>query len=1169
MSHEDVSSACLALAQAAELVTDPKTSREDRLRAYQECESFKDRSPIAAECGFALASDTSKSLVVRICGLKILEDSIKSRWNDFNPQVKLSLKENLMNMIRSSMGDVLSEPIHIKDGISRCIVEIIKREWPQHWPTLLAELNGCCVSEIGTEISLFVILRLVEDIAVLQNLEQTQRRKEIYTALTQQLGDIFAFLMSLLERHYKAYLESTEILARKRQVKVCSAALGTFNAFVEWVPVSYVMANDKYLIRCLCHLLMDESLQLNAGECLLNIVSIKCVKNQDRLQFLSFFETDMITQLFSATEAAEQKSSSDDVHYVFLKKMVLILVELGNQLCGLWSIIEKHTQRPSNFDVYLNAILFFTRHPSLTVNFYVNELWIKFFRHTEILKDDIFKDFVPKWAEIVLKKTVKLGYRNEGFSILDFETEEEYGTFFGKYRIIILEGVKLVCCNYSPTLVYDHIEEWLSSLLRSQILNESLYLQIEAVSLILDPVLSKSNLSPILARALHLLKSILEYETSDPILSSNLLSCVSASFVLVAHDSTLLPIIMNKIFSCITFTERGTSNGHQISQVVKTLRRHGCSLLVKIATKFASTLHPIFDHLKDTIATLRETDKINKMEFSCLVEALVLVSNEFKNYSIQANFVENVSAFPFEEFKSLQENLSSAETFVEYIGLTKVNDVKVDKLAQDPYYVNRSKISFCTTFLLSVCRRTKVPSDINECHSGGFILHEEPCGSGSFNVRNPAASVANAALPLFLSLARVINSLWTPENISKYGYSRTLEMIDTEKLTVTGSTNVDSSTGLKEKKTSSRDKMKSFIYETYENIFHFLYECCSSFGSEFYRLPGLTEALKSYLFAGIHNVPDYRLRCLVKTFMKSFINKCSKSSFSDVLGPILLDFCPYMLTRLTERWKYIESIVISDDDAVNDNEKDSKEVLEDVFLRQLTRDYLNAVKVLFMSGNGNDVVVNPTTEDQSALSELGKLVLDYDTLRECLLVTLLRALVWNDSLSSVRACNLIKVILPYVILSKKLNEDGARQIMISILSAFHALGQHEMNNIALTQLAIQAYEWMRSGYPSVLSVLSQVPGCNQEDLKRFDDRIVVAINGKDVGKVSDRVKKDMFKKIINQFVGKDKAQLFKKEVIIKNLPSFIPPKIRHKNLSLDETETNDISLTTLFNNGTK
>ncbi|CAB4061588.1 XPO5 [Lepeophtheirus salmonis] len=989
MSHEDVSSACLALAQAAELVTDPKTSREDRLRAYQECESFKDRSPIAAECGFALASDTSKSLVVRICGLKILEDSIKSRWNDFNPQVKLSLKENLMNMIRSSMGDVLSEPIHIKDGISRCIVEIIKREWPQHWPTLLAELNGCCVSEIGTEISLFVILRLVEDIAVLQNLEQTQRRKEIYTALTQQLGDIFAFLMSLLERHYKAYLESTEILARKRQVKVCSAALGTFNAFVEWVPVSYVMANDKYLIRCLCHLLMDESLQLNAGECLLNIVSIKCVKNQDRLQFLSFFETDMITQLFSATEAAEQKSSSDDVHYVFLKKMVLILVEL------------------------------------------------------------------------------------------DFETEEEYGTFFGKYRIIILEGVKLVCCNYSPTLVYDHIEEWLSSLLRSQILNESLYLQIEAVSLILDPVLSKSNLSPILARALHLLKSILEYETSDPILSSNLLSCVSASFVLVAHDSTLLPIIMNKIFSCITFTERGTSNGHQISQVVKTLRRHGCSLLVKIATKFASTLHPIFDHLKDTIATLRETDKINKMEFSCLVEAL--------------------------SFKSLQENLSSAETFVEYIGLTKVNDVKVDKLAQDPYYVNRSKISFCTTFLLSVCRRTKVPSDINECHSGGFILHEEPCGSGSFNVRNPAA-----------------------KNISKYGYSRTLEMIDTEKLTVTGSTNVDSSTGLKEKKTSSRDKMKSFIYETYENIFHFLYECCSSFGSEFYRLPGLTEALKSYLFAGIHNVPDYRLRCLVKTFMKSFINKCSKSSFSDVLGPILLDFCPYMLTRLTERWKYIESIVISDDDAVNDNEKDSKEVLEDVFLRQLTRDYLNAVKVLFMSGNGNDVVVNPTTEDQSALSELGKLVLDYDTLRECLLVTLLRALVWNDSLSS-------------------LNEDGARQIMITI----------------------QAYEWMRSGYPSVLSVLSQVPGCNQEDLKRFDDRIVVAINGKDVGKVSDRVKKDMFKKIINQFVGKDKAQLFKKEVIIKNLPSFIPPKIRHKNLSLDETETNDISLTTLFNNGTK
>lgn len=58
---------------------------------------------------------------------------------------------------------------HTKDGLSRIVVEMIKREWPQQWPTLLAELNfasrqGC----IQAEIVLLIFLRLCEDVALLQ-----------------------------------------------------------------------------------------------------------------------------------------------------------------------------------------------------------------------------------------------------------------------------------------------------------------------------------------------------------------------------------------------------------------------------------------------------------------------------------------------------------------------------------------------------------------------------------------------------------------------------------------------------------------------------------------------------------------------------------------------------------------------------------------------------------------------------------------------------------------------------------------------------------------------------------------------------------------------------------------------------------------------------------------
>ena len=86
-----------------------------------------------------------------------------------------------------------------------------------------------------------------------------ERRKEIYQALTAEMGTIFQFLLTLLERHYQAYLNApaSAAEARTRHCKVCEVVLSTFNSFVEWVPIVHIMANDRYLVRCLCHLLSD------------------------------------------------------------------------------------------------------------------------------------------------------------------------------------------------------------------------------------------------------------------------------------------------------------------------------------------------------------------------------------------------------------------------------------------------------------------------------------------------------------------------------------------------------------------------------------------------------------------------------------------------------------------------------------------------------------------------------------------------------------------------------------------------------------------------------------------------------------------------------------------------------------------------------------------------
>jgi len=44
--------------------------------------------------------------------------------------------------------DILSEQAHIKDALSRIVVEIAEREWPQEWQSMIADLNNICAQGV-------------------------------------------------------------------------------------------------------------------------------------------------------------------------------------------------------------------------------------------------------------------------------------------------------------------------------------------------------------------------------------------------------------------------------------------------------------------------------------------------------------------------------------------------------------------------------------------------------------------------------------------------------------------------------------------------------------------------------------------------------------------------------------------------------------------------------------------------------------------------------------------------------------------------------------------------------------------------------------------------------------------------------------------------------------
>jgi len=48
----------------------------------------------------------------------------------------------LLSCGMQGMLDILTEQAHIKVAVSRIVVEIAKREWPQEWQSLIVDLNS-------------------------------------------------------------------------------------------------------------------------------------------------------------------------------------------------------------------------------------------------------------------------------------------------------------------------------------------------------------------------------------------------------------------------------------------------------------------------------------------------------------------------------------------------------------------------------------------------------------------------------------------------------------------------------------------------------------------------------------------------------------------------------------------------------------------------------------------------------------------------------------------------------------------------------------------------------------------------------------------------------------------------------------------------------------------
>ncbi|KAK7492294.1 hypothetical protein BaRGS_00016391 [Batillaria attramentaria] len=1114
--------------------------------------------------------------IVRHFGLQLVEHFIKFRWEELSDQQKEPLKTKALELIDQGTYDLLTEQVHIKDAVSRIIVELIKRLWPQLWADLFQNLYDICQHGMTqTELVLKVFLRLVEDVVAFQNVP-AHRRREILQALTSTVPQLFQFFLQLLD----AYRGSSA--SNKEGMLVCQSVLSTLTGFVDWVNISHITDDSGHMLRTLCEMLGDGNLQLHAAECLLLIVSRKG-KVEDRKPILSLFSPVAMKAILDAAGAAA-RNLQDEHHYLFLKRLCQVLTEIGRQLCALWGQVGD-ISRPEEFDTYLKALLAFTQHPSQMLRSYTFSLWNAFIRHPKISQDPMLLSFLPQLLEACTTTLYKVGLPSQNnspsceYSRFDFDSDEDFLQFFARYRADTAEMIRSLTL-LRPELTFSLASQWLQKELAKPVpadhppysLSSPEYLEWEAMTVFTESVMLRLFQSektlPDVNLGVQLLSQLLTYQNQDPLIQSCVLSCMSALFPFLRHSPATLPAVLEMIFGSVVFSLPGQTKSTR-SRAVKNVRQHACSVLVKVCKEYPDILFPEFEHLYVCIKNIdADPDQLSQMERCILIEALIIVSNQFFDFERQSTFIAEVLA-PVKQLwvsPEFTEAFSHPAKFMSYIGL---DQEPVQPSSADRCGINRSHIMYCINMILACMKRTTWPADINVAERGGFVASK--LEDGSMVLRNPATAHITQFLDNLLALIKTFCCLWLPEfmQLRHAEFTKAYDLQENERLAVLGIQPpcIDNTDSLVNKQPLER--MQNFISVAYDNCFHILGNAGQCLGHEFYTWPNLAQVLVDSVFRNMEHLPDYRVKPIIRAFMKPFIVNCPKQYYSSTALPVLCGLCPAMYQRLSTKWVQInqrfEEGMVNDEDGA-----ESQEVLEDQLTRQLTREYLELIGMVCVSRLSKAEVTEEVAMDEGeantqfnrndrTVSELGIICLRSEALFPSILLCVLSGLAWSDTMTCSKCAGLCWPLVKQLMLDGVMTKDGAVHVLRSVLAGLQTHGQHDTNQANLISLALTVYEEMRPQYPELKELLQTVPDCTPEAVQNFEKNFLQSVSPQKMP--SEKKKKDMFKKLVSSIIGKDIGQLFKREVHYKTLPPMFKRRPRQQ---MDILEEGDANLCSLF-----
>lgn len=470
--------------EALSLIYDPTTSNDRRREVQNFLENIKsnEESPYWGY-QLALPEHNGNNYIVRHFGLSLLQHSVNKRWQLFDVQKILTIRNWIVDLASKIEQE---DPHYLKEKLAFLWVSMAKRIWGSYlikardspisdqdsdegWASMDSDLWKLWEKNVKCrELTLIIIRTLFEDIYLLDDPIASKR-----TVILNQLSVLIVTPDDILESIYEPNNKISICKSSKNGwfVEWCNflmeilssndyenescrvfapKILSTFKTCLHWIHPSVLKGQN--IMQLLINILTIPNIKLKtlSIDCL-HILYTRSYNNASDFDFFigSMFTTEGITKLSQFYQSLDiNPDDIDEQLYSLVKKTVEMIVSLSEYLNI--SSKSKVSWEDSDVDGYLKLVLSTTNHPSLIISGLSLQMWVTILRYDELSSRAPIINVLPELLEVCANRTMNYAFEEgvtKSYLEVDFDSASDSMSFLSNYKKFNEDIVRISICK--------------------------------------------------------------------------------------------------------------------------------------------------------------------------------------------------------------------------------------------------------------------------------------------------------------------------------------------------------------------------------------------------------------------------------------------------------------------------------------------------------------------------------------------------------------------------------------------------------------------------------------------------------------------------------------------------------------------------------------------------